>query len=169
MRRRRWLGKSTSSTLSFDLHRCSNLLPSSLSLPKGLGSSLSIPRLSLYPFSFPVVRCLFLSRKTPSPLYLLEVSALTAPRNPTLLPSLSHRPRSTVARTVPPPPSVATMSDPRDSSSYSIIPRIRYNTVGGINGPLVILENVRQSFYPRPSSRNGSVVGERSLTMVSVE
>jgi V-type H+-transporting ATPase subunit B len=34
------------------------------------------------------------------------------------------------------------MSDPRESSSYSIVPRIRYNTVGGINGPLVILENV---------------------------
>jgi V-type H+-transporting ATPase subunit B len=35
------------------------------------------------------------------------------------------------------------MGDPRESSSYSILPRIRYNTVGGINGPLVILENVR--------------------------
>lgn len=34
-------------------------------------------------------------------------------------------------------------TDPRESSSYSVIPRIRYNTVGGINGPLVILENVR--------------------------
>ncbi len=34
------------------------------------------------------------------------------------------------------------MSDPRESSSYSVRPRIRYNTVGGVNGPLVILENV---------------------------
>ncbi len=34
------------------------------------------------------------------------------------------------------------MSDPRESSSYSIIPRIRYNTIGGINGPLVILDKV---------------------------
>ncbi|GJD01512.1 V-type proton ATPase subunit B [Colletotrichum higginsianum] len=33
------------------------------------------------------------------------------------------------------------MSDPREPS-YSIVPRIRYNTVGGVNGPLVILENV---------------------------
>lgn len=36
------------------------------------------------------------------------------------------------------------MGDPRESSSYLVIPRIRYNTVGGVNGPLVILENVRQ-------------------------
>lgn len=36
------------------------------------------------------------------------------------------------------------MADPRESSSYSVIPRIRYNTVGGVNGPLVILENVRR-------------------------
>lgn len=36
----------------------------------------------------------------------------------------------------------STMSDPRESSSYSIIPRIRYNTIGGINGPLVILDKV---------------------------
>lgn len=52
---------------------------------------------------------------------------------------------------IPPPPKrrafsskrhKSTMSDPRESSSYSIIPRIRYNTIGGINGPLVILDNV---------------------------
>lgn len=35
------------------------------------------------------------------------------------------------------------MGDPRESSSYSIVPRISYNTVSGVNGPLVILENVR--------------------------
>lgn len=34
------------------------------------------------------------------------------------------------------------MGDPRESSSYSIIPKISYNTIGGVNGPLVILENV---------------------------
>lgn len=34
------------------------------------------------------------------------------------------------------------MSDPRESSSYSVTPRLRYNTVGGVNGPLVILDNV---------------------------
>ena len=31
------------------------------------------------------------------------------------------------------------MGDPRE---YSVQPRIRYNTVGGVNGPLVILDNV---------------------------
>lgn len=36
------------------------------------------------------------------------------------------------------------MGDPRDpSSSYSVTPHLKYNTVGGVNGPLVILENVR--------------------------
>jgi len=34
------------------------------------------------------------------------------------------------------------MGDPRESSSYSVQPRIKYNTVGGVNGPLVILDNV---------------------------
>jgi V-type H+-transporting ATPase subunit B len=34
------------------------------------------------------------------------------------------------------------MGDPRESSSYSVKPRIRYNTIGGVSGPLVILENV---------------------------
>ncbi|KAH6990632.1 P-loop containing nucleoside triphosphate hydrolase protein [Ilyonectria sp. MPI-CAGE-AT-0026] len=42
--------------------------------------------------------------------------------------------------------STATMADPRESSSYSVTPRIRYNTVGGVNGPLVIVENVK---FPR--------------------
>lgn len=37
----------------------------------------------------------------------------------------------------------AIMGDPRDPSSYSVVPHIKYNTVGGVNGPLVILENVR--------------------------
>ena len=30
-----------------------------------------------------------------------------------------------------------------DPRMMAIHPRIRYNTVGGINGPLVILDNVR--------------------------
>lgn len=37
------------------------------------------------------------------------------------------------------------MSDPRESSShYSVKPHLKYNTVGGVNGPLVILDNVRR-------------------------
>jgi hypothetical protein len=28
----------------------------------------------------------------------------------------------------------------------SIKPRLKYNTIGGVNGPLVILDNVRSSF-----------------------
>lgn len=39
-------------------------------------------------------------------------------------------------------PRAAIMGDPRESSSYSVAPRIRYNTIGGVNGPLVILESV---------------------------
>lgn len=31
----------------------------------------------------------------------------------------------------------------QDHRLISIAPRIRYNTIGGVNGPLVILENVR--------------------------
>ena len=34
-------------------------------------------------------------------------------------------------------------ADPR---MMSVTPRIRYNTIGGVNGPLVILENVK---FPR--------------------
>jgi hypothetical protein len=30
-----------------------------------------------------------------------------------------------------------------DPRMLSVRPRIRYNTIGGVNGPLVILENVR--------------------------
>lgn len=40
------------------------------------------------------------------------------------------------------------MGDPRDPSSYRVTPRITYNTVGGVNGPLVILDNVRLSIPP---------------------
>lgn len=38
------------------------------------------------------------------------------------------------------------MGDPRESSSYSVKPHLKYNTVGGVNGPLVILENVGVSY-----------------------
>jgi V-type H+-transporting ATPase subunit B len=31
-----------------------------------------------------------------------------------------------------------------DPRMMSVTPRIRYNTIGGVNGPLVILENVRK-------------------------
>lgn len=37
------------------------------------------------------------------------------------------------------------MGDPRESSSYSVVPHLKYNTVGGVNGPLVILEDVNAS------------------------
>jgi len=33
-----------------------------------------------------------------------------------------------------------------DPRMMSVQPRLRYNTVGGINGPLVILENVRLNY-----------------------
>ncbi|KAH6685550.1 P-loop containing nucleoside triphosphate hydrolase protein [Verticillium dahliae] len=71
-----------------------------------------------------------------------------------------------------------TMSDPRDSSSYSILPRIRYNTVGGVNGPLVILENVKYPKYneivnitlPDGTQRSGQVLearGDRAVVQES--
>jgi len=40
------------------------------------------------------------------------------------------------------------MGDPRESSSYSVTPRIRYNTIGGVNGPLVIVESVSCAALP---------------------
>jgi len=69
------------------------------------------------------------------------------------------------------------MSDPRDPSSYSIVPRIRYNTVGGVNGPLVILENVKGPKYneivsltlPDGTERSGQVLearGDRAVVQV---
>lgn len=46
------------------------------------------------------------------------------------------------------------MGDPRDpSGAYRVKPHLKYNTVGGVNGPLVILENVRLLLFlgaPRP-------------------
>ena len=34
-----------------------------------------------------------------------------------------------------------------DPRMMSVKPRLRYNTIGGVNGPLVILENVRMAPY----------------------
>lgn len=42
----------------------------------------------------------------------------------------------------PDSPAMADFVDPRMTS---IKPRIRYNTIGGINGPLVFLDNVRSA------------------------
>ncbi|KAI0593304.1 P-loop containing nucleoside triphosphate hydrolase protein [Biscogniauxia sp. FL1348] len=67
--------------------------------------------------------------------------------------------------------------DPRESSSYSVVPRIRYNTVGGVNGPLVILENVKFPRYneivnltlPDGTQRSGQVLearGDRAVVQV---
>ncbi|KAK6071368.1 vacuolar ATP synthase subunit b [Seiridium cupressi] len=81
--------------------------------------------------------------------------------------------------TLRPPSSVAyhlalAMSDPRESSSYSITPRIRYNTVGGVNGPLVILEGVKFPRYneivnitlPDGTERSGQVLEARGTRAV---
>lgn len=35
------------------------------------------------------------------------------------------------------------MSQTIDPRMMSVQPRLRYNTIGGINGPLVVLDNVR--------------------------
>lgn len=59
--------------------------------------------------------------------------------------------------------------DPRESSSYSVVPRLRYNTVGGVNGPLVILDNVKFPRYneivtltlPDGTERSGQVLEAR--------
>jgi hypothetical protein len=48
-----------------------------------------------------------------------------------------------------------------------INPRIRYNTIGGINGPLVILENVRLFLCPVPyipDSFWDGLIAQRKLT-----
>ncbi|KAL2149417.1 hypothetical protein VTH82DRAFT_8068 [Thermothelomyces myriococcoides] len=69
------------------------------------------------------------------------------------------------------------MGDPRESSSYRVVPRIRYNTVGGVNGPLVILDNVKNPSYseivtltlPDGTQRSGQVLetrGSRAVVQV---
>merc|ERR1712144_177264 len=75
------------------------------------------------------------------------------------------------------PASIAVMGDPREPSSYSVTPRIRYNTIGGVNGPLVILENVKFPRYneivtltlPDGTQRSGQVLearGSRAVVQV---
>ncbi|KAH7321020.1 P-loop containing nucleoside triphosphate hydrolase protein [Stachybotrys elegans] len=70
----------------------------------------------------------------------------------------------------------ATMGDPREPS-YSVTPRIRYNTVAGVNGPLVILENVKFPRYNEivrltladGTERSGQVLearGDRAIVQV---
>ena len=59
--------------------------------------------------------------------------------SPSVVPSFGLLP----SRQPTTPPITGTMTDPRVSSSFNINPHITYNTVGGANGPLVILDNVR--------------------------
>ncbi|KAH6900107.1 P-loop containing nucleoside triphosphate hydrolase protein [Thelonectria olida] len=77
----------------------------------------------------------------------------------------------------PSPSPAAAMADPRESSSYSVAPRIRYNTVGGVNGPLVIVENVKFPRYNEivnltladGTTRSGQVLearGDRAVVQV---
>lgn len=42
--------------------------------------------------------------------------------------------------------------DAVDPRMMSVQPRLRYNTVGGINGPLVILDNVRTMIMRIPET-----------------
>ncbi|EGS23825.1 uncharacterized protein CTHT_0005300 [Thermochaetoides thermophila DSM 1495] len=69
------------------------------------------------------------------------------------------------------------MADPRESSSYRVQPRIRYNTIGGVNGPLVVLDNVKFPKYneivtltlPDGTERSGQVLearGNRAIVQV---
>lgn len=67
---------------------------------------------------------------------------LGAPKPPTTVVISLHRCASTTRSTHV---EAAAMGDPRESSSYSVVPHLKYNTVGGVNGPLVILEDVNIS------------------------
>jgi V-type H+-transporting ATPase subunit B len=69
------------------------------------------------------------------------------------------------------------MADPRVPSPYSVQPRLTYNTVGGVNGPLVILENVKNPMFseivtltlPDGTERSGQVLearGDRAVVQV---
>ena len=54
-------------------------------------------------------------------------------------------------------------SDPRMTTIH---PRIRYNTIGGVNGPLVILENVRSSLiYTRRSGAHQVILRSNSQNL----
>jgi V-type H+-transporting ATPase subunit B len=37
----------------------------------------------------------------------------------------------------------------QDPRMVSVQPRLRYNTIGGVNGPLVVLDNVRSLYLDR--------------------
>jgi len=52
------------------------------------------------------------------------------------------------------------MADPRESSSYRVQPRIRYNTIGGVNGPLVVLDNVSFPAPPWNSTSSNYILGQ---------
>jgi V-type H+-transporting ATPase subunit B len=54
------------------------------------------------------------------------------------------------------------MPDVIDPRMMSVQPRIRYNTIGGINGPLVVLDNVRSLVSHEPKSRKLIVAVDRS-------
>lgn len=75
---------------------------------------------------------------------------------PNLLGAPNHQLQSSSVCIVAPQPldpthvQAAAMGDPRESSSYSVVPHLKYNTVGGVNGPLVILEDVITSSQMLP-------------------
>jgi hypothetical protein len=58
-----------------------------------------------------------------------------------LRPTNSHRPINPALHDAL---TTAIMPDVIDPRMMSVQPRIRYNTIGGINGPLVVLDNVRR-------------------------
>lgn len=51
----------------------------------------------------------------------------------------------------------------QDPRMTTIHPRIRYNTIGGVNGPLVILENVNchgEYSIKRPLKPTSGIIGQ---------
>lgn len=59
------------------------------------------------------------------------------------------------------------MADFVDPRMTSVKPRIRYNTIGGINGPLVFLDNVRQpALLRRCSQQRISLYTNSQLTRI---
>jgi hypothetical protein len=79
--------------------------------------------------------------RAPNPLPRLDLQL----RHPTIF-EATDRPRpSNQSRAKPhldEPLTTATMPEVVDPRMISVTPRIRYNTIGGVNGPLVILDNV---------------------------
>merc|ERR1711881_221717 len=75
------------------------------------------------------------------------------------------------------PHTIAKMGQEADPRMMKVTPRIRYNTVGGVNGPLVVLENVKfprlneivSLTLPDGSERSGQVLearGNRAVVQV---